>query len=80
VEAARAGDAGRGFAVVASKVRALAQRSSEAAKQIKTLINASGEQVDAGVKLVGESGAALRRFCCRSRLKVFLRRDSVCWG
>jgi methyl-accepting chemotaxis protein len=61
VEAARAGDAGRGFAVVASEVRALAQRSSEAAKQIKTLINASGQQVQSGVKLVGESGAALRK-------------------
>jgi methyl-accepting chemotaxis protein len=61
VEAARAGDAGRGFAVVASEVRALAQRASEAAKQIKTLINASGEQVTAGVKFVGDSGKALRR-------------------
>lgn len=60
VEAARAGDAGKGFAVVASEVRALAQRSSEAAKQIKTLIKTSGEQVDSGVKLVGESGAALK--------------------
>jgi len=61
VEAARAGDAGRGFAVVASEVRALAGRSSEAAKQIKTLISNSGEQVAGGVKLVGESGSALRR-------------------
>src|SRR3954464_4062377 len=61
VEAARAGDAGKGFAVVASEFRALAQRASEAAKQIKTLIKTSGEQVNSGVKLVGESGAALKR-------------------
>jgi methyl-accepting chemotaxis protein len=59
VEAARAGDAGRGFAVVASEVRALAQRSSQAAKEIKGLINASGEYVANGVKLVAESGEAL---------------------
>ena len=59
VEAARAGDAGKGFAVVATEVRSLAGRSSEAAKKIKTLINASGEQVASGVKLVGESGTAL---------------------
>ena len=61
VEAARAGDAGEGFAVVASEVRALAQRSSEAAKEIKTLIKASSEHVGAGVKFVGESGQALKR-------------------
>jgi len=61
VEAARAGDAGKGFAVVASEVRALAQRSSEAAKQIKALINTSGEHVNDGVKYVGESGEALKR-------------------
>jgi methyl-accepting chemotaxis protein len=61
VEAARAGDAGKGFAVVASEVRALAGRSGEAAKKIKTLINTSGEHVAGGVKLVGESGSALKR-------------------
>ena len=59
VEAARAGDAGKGFAVVASEVRALAQRSSEAAREIKILIKASSEHVGSGVKLVGESGRAL---------------------
>ncbi|WP_286840222.1 methyl-accepting chemotaxis protein, partial [Acidiphilium sp. 34-64-41] len=61
VEAARAGDAGRGFAVVASEVRALAQRSADAAKEIKTLISASGRQVETGVRLVGETGQALTR-------------------
>ncbi len=61
VEAARAGDAGKGFAVVASEVHALAQRSSEAAKEIKTLIKASSEHVGAGVKFVGETGHALKR-------------------
>ena len=61
VEAARAGDAGKGFAVVASEVRALAQRSGEAAKEIKTLIKASSDQVGAGVRLVGESGQALKQ-------------------
>ncbi len=59
VEAARAGEAGRGFAVVASEVRALAQRSSEAAREIDTLITASSEQVTRGVGLVGETGRAL---------------------
>ncbi len=61
VEAARAGDAGKGFAVVASEVRALAQRSSEAAKEIKGLIKASTEHVGAGVRCVGDSGEALKR-------------------
>ena len=61
VEAARAGDAGKGFAVVAQEVRALAQRSAEAAKEIKALIASSSEQVGQGVKLVGQTGEALRR-------------------
>ncbi|MDD3838828.1 MAG: methyl-accepting chemotaxis protein [Phenylobacterium sp.] len=61
VEAARAGEAGRGFAVVASEVRALAQRSAEAAKEIKALISASSEQVGSGVELVGQTGEALTR-------------------
>ena len=59
VEAARAGDAGRGFAVVASEVRALAQRSADAAKEIKSLISASSQEVETGVKLVGDTGQAL---------------------
>ena len=59
VEAARAGEAGRGFAVVASEVRGLAQRSSDAALEIKSLIETSGEQVDRGVELVGRTGEAL---------------------
>lgn len=61
VEAARAGDAGRGFAVVASEVRALAQRSAEAAREIKSLISTSTAQVAEGVGLVTETGVALRR-------------------
>ncbi len=59
VEAARAGDAGRGFAVVASEVRNLAQRSSEAAKDIKSLIVNSTTQVQEGVDLVNRAGKSL---------------------
>ena len=61
VEAARAGEAGRGFAVVASEVRALAQRSADAAKEIKKLILASTQQVAEGVTLVGDTGKVLER-------------------
>ena len=61
VEAARAGDAGRGFAVVASEVRALAQRSADAAKEIKGLILTSSAQVEQGVGLVTRTGESLER-------------------
>jgi methyl-accepting chemotaxis protein len=61
VEAARAGEAGRGFAVVASEVRSLAQRSSQAAKDIKELITSSNGQVQEGVELVNHAGTALNK-------------------
>ncbi|WP_373636595.1 methyl-accepting chemotaxis protein [Yoonia sp. BS5-3] len=60
VEAARAGEAGRGFAVVASEVRALAQRSSEATLEIKSLIDESAAHVSSGVDLVNKAGSALK--------------------
>jgi methyl-accepting chemotaxis protein len=59
VEAARAGEAGRGFAVVATEVRALAQRSSDAAREINALISNSADQVEQGVELVDRTGTAL---------------------
>ena len=78
VEAARAGDAGRGFAVVASEVRALAQRSAEAAKEIKTLISASSRQVGEGVALVGDTGHALERIAEQiTRLTAIAREISA---
>ncbi len=65
VEAARAGDAGKGFAVVASEVRALAQRSADAAKDVKTRILTSSEQVGNGVTLVNRTGQSLERIVAR---------------
>jgi methyl-accepting chemotaxis protein len=59
VEAARAGEQGRGFAVVAGEVRALAQRAAGAAKEIKSLIGASSDRVDAGASLVQDAGASM---------------------
>ncbi|EGD59137.1 methyl-accepting chemotaxis sensory transducer [Novosphingobium nitrogenifigens DSM 19370] len=61
VEAARAGEAGRGFAVVATEVRGLAQRSADAARDIKKLIGASSVQVERGVELVGQTGESFAR-------------------
>ncbi len=59
MEAARAGEQGRGFAVVAAEVRSLAQRSADAAKEIKTLISASVERVDHGTELVDRAGVTM---------------------
>ena len=75
VEAARAGEHGRGFAVVASEVRALAQRSSGAAREIKALISDSTQKVDAGSKLVGEAGTTMQEILASVTRVSGLMRD-----
>ncbi|GIX25693.1 MAG: hypothetical protein KatS3mg122_2924 [Caldimonas sp.] len=67
VEAARAGEQGRGFAVVAGEVRNLAQRSAQAAKEIKSLIGASVEKVESGSKLVQDAGATMNEIVASVR-------------
>ncbi|MDE2564578.1 MAG: CZB domain-containing protein [Burkholderiales bacterium] len=67
VEAARAGEAGRGFAVVASEVRVLAQRSADAAREIKSLIGSSVQQVEAGTQIVRKAGATIEEIVTSSR-------------
>jgi methyl-accepting chemotaxis protein len=79
VEAARAGDQGRGFAVVASEVRSLAQRSAAAAREIKTLISTSVEQVESGTQVVRKAGETIQEIVSAStRVNALL--DEVSTG
>ncbi|MFG6460280.1 methyl-accepting chemotaxis protein [Roseateles sp. DXS20W] len=77
VEAARAGEQGRGFAVVASEVRLLAGRSAEAAKEIKSLISASVEQVDAGSRLVNDAGTQMQDVVANVERVAHLIKDAT---